>query len=165
MKENIATVDYSTTQGMTARPPVTVEGDSLEQIRDYAACLVNGDTYTFVIHHKKGILKGFSETHAWNCGAKNCNCVFRAENPWKMGHKFTWFFLSSIVSFLMKSLPKIQITNKSLCVSLFGLSFFRDFSEFSSPIFSEMAEIVGRQFDKMMREDEFVYLVEKYHLN
>lgn len=83
MKANKATVEYTTTMGMTARKPVIVEAETLDELRDLAACLVNGDTYTYTINYEKGNLKNHFETHAFFCGGKNCKCVFKEENPQK----------------------------------------------------------------------------------
>lgn len=83
MKANKAIVDYVTKMGMAARKPAIVEADSLEELRDLAACLVNGDTYTYTLTHLEGNLKNHFETHAWSCGGKNCKCVFKGENPRK----------------------------------------------------------------------------------
>lgn len=81
MKANKAKIEYTSKMGMTARKSVVVESDSIEELRDLAAMLVNGDTYTYTIIHEKGNLKNHFETHAWSCGGKNCKCVFKGENP------------------------------------------------------------------------------------
>jgi hypothetical protein len=76
-----AIVNYSTKMGMTARKSVKIERPNLDEVRDFAAALVNGDTYTYTIIFESGKLKGFLETHAYHCAGKNCNCVFKSENP------------------------------------------------------------------------------------
>ena len=81
---NKALVNYTTKQGMTARKSVKLENESLENLRDLAACLVNGDTYTYTIVHLKGPLAGYVESHADHCGGKNCKCVFKSQNPRKI---------------------------------------------------------------------------------
>ena len=78
-----AIVNYSTKMGMTARKSVKLGNESLDNLRDTAACLVNGDTYTYTIVFKSGKLKGYFETHAYNCAGKGCKCVFKSENPRK----------------------------------------------------------------------------------
>lgn len=67
--------------GMAARKSAKIQNENLENLRDLAACLVNGDTYTYTIIFESGILKGYFETHAAHCGGKNCKCVFKSENP------------------------------------------------------------------------------------
>ena len=79
-----AIVNYSTKMGMTARKSVKLENESLDNLRDLAACLVNGDTYTYTIVFKSGKLKGYCETHAYSCAGKNCKCVFKSENPQRL---------------------------------------------------------------------------------
>lgn len=74
-------VNYTTKMGMTARKSVNLEARSLEQVRDHAACLVNGDTYTYTTVHLSGPLKGYLETHAYHCAGNNCACVFKSSNP------------------------------------------------------------------------------------
>lgn len=81
---NKALVNYSTKMGMAARESVKLENESLENLRDLAACLVNGDTYTYTIIFKSGNLKGYMEDHAYSCGGKNCKCVFKSQNPRKV---------------------------------------------------------------------------------
>lgn len=81
---NKAIVNYSTKMGAAARKSVKLENESLENLRDLAACLVNGDTYTYTIIFQSGILKGYVETHADHCGGKNCKCVFKSQNPSKI---------------------------------------------------------------------------------
>ena len=76
-----AIVNYTTKMGMTARKSVKIERPNLDEVRDFAACLVNGDTYTYTIIFKSGKLAGYMEDHAYSCGGKNCKCVFKSENP------------------------------------------------------------------------------------
>lgn len=61
----------------------------------------------------------------------------------------------------IESIPKIEIRNNTLHVSCFGLSFFRD-TWFSGR--TDIAEVVAREFNKKLTENDFVYLAAKYGL-